>query len=62
MECAKQMLQTLEFDKIRERIADRCESTLGRAEIEALIPTDDPDLIAVRLRRQHGIAQNTKSH
>ena len=43
-------LQTLEFDKLRERIALRAGSTLGREEILTMLPTSDPEIIGARMR------------
>ena len=43
-------LQTLEFDKLRERIALRAASTLGQEEILTMLPTSDPEAIRVRMK------------
>ncbi len=43
-------LQTLEFDKLREGIALRAGSTMGREEIASLRPSDDHDVIQGRLQ------------
>ncbi len=50
MECSPHTLCTLEFDKIRDQIAERTASPMGKREIEALAPTDDPDRIDVLLQ------------
>jgi DNA mismatch repair protein MutS2 len=43
-------LQTLEFDKLREAIAIRASSTLGRAEILAMVPSADQETVLARMR------------
>jgi len=50
MELSQQTLETLEFDKIRDRISARTVSPVGKEEVEALMPVDDPVLIDSRLR------------
>ncbi|MDA0748539.1 MAG: endonuclease MutS2 [bacterium] len=50
MHISDHTLKTLEFDKIRAHISERTTSKLGREEIDALLPTDDPALIEARLR------------
>jgi DNA mismatch repair protein MutS2 len=50
MECARETIGTLEFDKIRALLTERTVSRLGLEEIEALAPTDDIEAIQARLR------------
>ena len=50
MEISQHTLETLEFDKIRARMAARTASDMGRETVEALTPTDDPVLIDRLLR------------
>lgn len=42
-------LKTLEYDAIRQRLADETASGLGRERALAMLPLDDPDAIQVRL-------------
>ncbi len=50
MNLSEATLQTLEFDKLRESIAIRANSTLGQAEILAMVPSSDLDTVLGRMR------------
>ena len=50
MNLSEATLQTLEFDKLREGIALRASSILGREEILGLRPSSDPEIVRSRLR------------
>lgn len=43
---AERALKTLEFDKVRAQVAEFCTSSLGRQQIEALVPETDYDKVA----------------
>ncbi len=49
MELSSKTLLTLEFDKVRQHIAERTVSVLGREEIEAMSPVEDLDIIRGRM-------------
>lgn len=50
MHLSSHTLATLEFDKLRQHIAERCASSLARQEISQLTPVSDPIQIEQRLR------------
>ena len=50
MHLSTHTLTTLEFDKLRQHIAERCASSLARQDISQLTPTSDPIQIEQRLR------------
>ena len=57
MQCSPHALRTLEFDKIRDQIAERTASPLGKREIDRLAPTDDLELIEITVPGDFGTAE-----
>ncbi len=48
---AERALKTLEYNKVRDQVASFCTSSIGKAQIEQLIPETDFEKVVELLRR-----------